>query len=278
MAETATAPSESTGTDNALILREDIGPVARLTLNRPSARNALSTTMMAALQDALTKVSEDRNISVVIIAANGPAFCAGHDLKELRAARTADNRPDQAFFSSLFEQCSELMLTIMRMRQPVIAQVEGMATAAGCQLVATCDLAVAASTAHFATPGVNIGLFCSTPMVAVSRNMPRKQVMDMLLTGEPIDAEAAQSYGLINRITEPEKVADDTLALAKQIAAKSPYVLEIGKRAFYEQLEMGVSEAYAHTAEVMTRNMMARDAEEGIGAFLDKRTPNWSGE
>ena len=275
-------PSYQTGNETAvaeeLVLREDADGIATLTLNRPKQRNALSRALMAALHERLDAVGQDPAIKVVIIAANGPAFCAGHDLKEIRAARGGGDKPDEAVFRALFEQCSQLMLAIQNLRQPVIARVEGMATAAGCQLVASCDLAVAGRSTHFATPGVNIGLFCSTPMVAVSRVMPRKQTMEMLLTGDPITAETAFAYGLINRIADDADVAAEAMALARKIADKSPYVLAIGKQAFYEQLEHGVVEAYAYTAEVMTRNMLARDAEEGIGAFVEKRPPVWQGQ
>ena len=263
--------------EEPLALRDDKDGITTITLNRPKARNALSRDLMAALQESLKAIHQDDNISVVILAANGPAFCAGHDLKEMRAERGDNEQPNEPFFRALFEQCSELMLSIQRLRQPVIAQIEGMATAAGCQLVASCDLAVAGQSAMFATPGVNIGLFCSTPMVAASRTMPRKQVMEMLLTGEPIDAETAKAYGLINRVVADDAVAGETRALADQIAAKSPYVLALGKRAFYEQLEHGIADAYAYTAEVMTQNMLARDAGEGINAFIDKRPPEWHG-
>ena len=272
------APLNDSNQAAPLVLRDDSGSIATITLNRPQARNALSRDLMAALQGALDRVHDDEAISVVILAAKGRAFCAGHDLKEMRAARGDGDKSAEPFFRALFEQCSELMLTIQRLRQPVIAQIEGMATAAGCQLVASCDLAVAAQSAKFATPGVNIGLFCSTPMVAVSRAMPRKPVMEMLLAGEPIDAETAKNYGLINRVVADDTVAQETRAMAEQIAAKSPYVLALGKQAFYEQLEHGISDAYAYTAEVMTRNMLARDAGEGISAFLDKRPPAWRGE
>lgn len=260
------------------LLYETEGSIAILTLNRPAQRNALSSQLMALLQKQLADIHENRDINVVVLRAHGPAFCAGHDLKELRAARTPGDRPDEAFFSRLFQQCSDLMLAIIRLRQPVIAEVHAMATAAGCQLVASCDLAVAAETARFATPGVNIGLFCSTPMVAVSRNMPRKQVLEMLLTGDPIDAQTALNHGLVNRVVASEDLHDSTMALARQIAGKSPYVLEIGKQAYYLQLERGIADAYDYCAAVMTRNMLARDAEEGIDAFVTKRQPVWRGE
>ncbi len=258
--------------DEALVLRQDANGVATLTLNRPKARNALSIALMEELQAGLDAVATDETVKLVVIACNGPGFCAGHDLKELRA------NPGRDFYERTFATCGKLMLTIMRLPQPVIARVHGIATAAGCQLVATCDLAVAAEDARFATPGVNIGLFCSTPMVALGRNVGRKQSMEMLLTGEMIDAETAVRIGLINRVAPVAGLDEAVAALAGTIAAKSPLVLKIGKEAFYRQLEMGVEAAYDYTAEVMTRNMLARDAEEGIDAFIEKRAPQWRGE
>ena len=254
------------------LLVETQDGVCRLTLNRPHARNALAVPLMAALIDAIAAVGEDASVRVVVIAGAGPGFCAGHDLKELRA------NPTRAFYDALFDQCSELMLAITRCPKPVIAQVHGVATAAGAQLVATCDLAVAAETARFATPGVNIGLFCSTPMVALSRAVPRKTAMEMLLTGDMIDAARAQAIGLINRVVADAALRAETDALARQIAGKSPLTLKIGKNAFYAQAEMGLDDAYAYAARVMTENMMARDAEEGIDAFIGKRHPVWRGE
>jgi enoyl-CoA hydratase/carnithine racemase len=254
------------------LLREDRGGgVARLTLNRSAARNSLSAALMSALQDEFDAIASDESVRVVVIAANGPAFCAGHDLKELRA------NPGRQFYEALFAQCSRLMLTITRLPKPVVARVHGMATAAGCQLVATCDLAVASTAAKFATPGVNIGLFCSTPMVALSRNVGRKQAMEMLLTGEAVGAEAARELGLVNRVVPPDELDATVDALAGGIAAKSPLTLAIGKEAFYRQLELGLADAYDYASEVMTRNMLARDAEEGIDAFLEKRAPSWQG-
>jgi len=208
----------------------------------------------------------------VILAGAGPAFCAGHDLKELRA-----NNYDKSYCQSLFDSCAEVMQAIIRLPKPVIAQVHGVATAAGCQLVASCDLAVAALDARFATPGVNIGLFCSTPMVALSRNVGRKAAMQMLLTGDLIDAPTALRFGLINETAAPDRLADRTLALARQLASKSPLTLAIGKEAFYRQAELPLAEAYAYTARAMVGNLQARDAQEGIGAFLDKRQPEWCG-
>jgi enoyl-CoA hydratase/carnithine racemase len=254
-----------------VLLRRDEGGVATLTLNRPEARNALSRALMTALEAELEAISCDTEVKVVVLGGSGPAFCSGHDLKELRAEST---RPA---FEALFAQCSRLMLAITRLPKPVIARVQGVATASGCQLVATCDLAVASATARFATPGVNIGLFCSTPMVALSRAVPRKRAMEMLLTGEAVTAEEAKEIGLINRVVPPEALEAAADELAREIAAKSPLVVAIGKEAFYRQIELGLAEAYAFAAEVMTRNMLAQDAEEGIDAFLEKRPPTWRG-
>jgi enoyl-CoA hydratase/carnithine racemase len=254
-----------------VLQRQDADGIALLTLNRPAARNALSMALMQALDAELQAIATDTAVNVVVIAGAGPAFCAGHDLRELRS------RPDRAAYDDVFGLCARLMLRVVRLPKPVIARVHGVATAAGCQLVASCDLAVAADTARFATPGVNIGLFCSTPMVALSRAVGRKAAMEMLLTGDPIDAARAREIGLVNRVV-PEAALDHAVAdLASQIAAKSPLTLAIGKEAFYHQAELGLDEAYRYAAEVMTRNMLARDATEGIDAFLDKRPPSWSG-
>ncbi|MCY4589263.1 MAG: enoyl-CoA hydratase [Alphaproteobacteria bacterium] len=258
--------------ETALVLRQDRDRVAWLTLNRPRAYNALSLELMAALQHELDTIAQDRMVRVVVIAGAGKGFCAGHDLKQMRA------NDSRAAHEAVFASCSRLMQTILRLPKPVIARVHGIATAAGCQLVATCDLAVAADTSRFATPGVNIGLFCSTPMVAVSRAVPRKRVMEMLLTGDMIDAETAAGYGLVNRVVPAGKLDEEVAALAGGIVAKSPLVLEIGKEAFYRQLEMPIEEAYDYASEVMTRNMLARDAAEGIDAFINRRDPVWSGE
>lgn len=256
-----------------ILLRQDTDGVATLTLNRPAARNALSVALMGALQDQIDAIRDDRSVKVVIVAANGPAFSAGHDLRELRA------NPGRGFYEALFDQCSRLMLSLIRLPKPVIAQVHGVATAAGCQLVATADLAVAAADARFATPGVNIGLFCSTPMVALTRAVGAKPAMEMLLTGDLIDAPTAKSYGLVNRVVPPAELAPATMALARQIASKSPLTLKIGKEAFYRQRELGVEQAYAYASRAMTENMMARDAEQGIDAFIAKKPqPDWQGE
>ena len=254
-----------------VLLRRDQDQVAYLTLNRAQARNALSVGLMAALEDALAAIAEDPGIHVLVIGGAGPAFCAGHDLRELRAST------DRAMMADLFAQCSRLMQRIVHLPKPVIARVHGVATAAGCQLVASCDLAVASETARFATPGVNIGLFCSTPMVALTRAVGRKAAMEMLLTGDLIDAARARELGLINRVVAEAELDGAVAALAGQIARKSPLTLAIGKAAFYRQAEMDLASAYQLASETMTRNMMARDAEEGIDAFLGKRAPVWTG-
>jgi len=252
-----------------ILLRQDDHGVARLTLNRPAARNALSLALMAALEAELDAIESDLRIRAVVLAGAGPAFCAGHDLRELHA----ETRP--AAHAALFEACSRLMQRIVDLRCPVIAQVHGVATAAGCQLVATCDLAVAAADARFATPGVNIGLFCSTPMVALSRAVGRKAAMAMLLTGEPVDAAEAQRIGLVNRVVPPAELAAAVDALAAAVAGKSGPTVALGKRAFYRQADMGLADAYAYASEVMATNMGLPDAGEGIGAFLEKRKPVW---
>jgi enoyl-CoA hydratase/carnithine racemase len=248
--------------------------VLRLTLNRPAARNALSMELMSSLIEALDQAAHDNACRVVVIAGAGPGFCAGHDLRELRAEA---NRPggQREAYERTFSLCGELMLKIVRLPKPVIAEVHGIATAAGCQLAATCDLAVAAEDARFATPGVNIGLFCSTPMVALTRAVGRKAAMEMLLTGELIGAEKALGLGLVNRVVPRSELRNAADALAHQIAAKSAFTVAIGKEAFYRQAELDLADAYRYTAEVMTRNMLAQDAAEGIDAFLEKRHPVW---
>lgn len=250
------------------------GAVAILTLNRPSARNALSLALIARLQQAIAASGTDVGTAAIIIAANGPVFSAGHDLKEMTGHR-ADADGGRAFFEATMSACSTLMQTIVACPKPVIAAVQGMATAAGCQLVATCDLAVAADSAHFGTPGVNIGLFCSTPMVALSRNVPRKQAMEMLLLGESMSAADAERYGLINRSVPPDCVMPEALAMAERIASKSKATVAIGKAAFYHQVELQLDDAYAYAAAVMVDNMMRADANEGICAFVEKRSPVW---
>lgn len=250
------------------LLRQDQDGIVRLTLNRPAARNALSVALMTALEGALADIAADRSVRVVVLAGAGPAFCAGHDLRELRGL-------DRAAQAALFTQCSRLMQAIIKLRVPVIASVHGVATAAGCQLVATCDLAVAADSARFATPGVNIGLFCSTPMVALSRAVGRKAAMEMLLTGDMIDAPRAAALGLINRCVPEAELDAAVQALAAHIARKSAATVAIGKPAFYAQAEMTLADAYAYAAETMALNLAERDAAEGIDAFLDKRQPHW---
>jgi enoyl-CoA hydratase/carnithine racemase len=252
-----------------ILLRSDENGVCTLTLNRPAARNALSMALMQELQSALDTVANDPSVRVVVLAAAGPAFCAGHDMRELRANPTGD------FYRRMFETCSALMLTITRLPQPVIAKVHAMASAAGCQLAATADLAIASDGAAFATPGVHIGLFCSTPMVPISRKIGRKAMMEMLLTGDPVDAAEAHRTGLINRVIPADRLDAEVSALAAKIASKSSHTLKVGKEAFYNQLEMGLEDAYAYCGGVMAENMTAADAEEGIDAFLEKRAPVW---
>jgi enoyl-CoA hydratase/carnithine racemase len=256
----------------ALVLRETTNAIAILTLNRPDARNSLSAAMIVALGEAFDAIGRDRAIRTVVLAANGPAFSAGHDLKEL-AQRRSDPDRGRAFFTQVMTACSEVMQQIVRLPQPVIAAVHATATAAGCQLVASCDLAVASTAARFATPGVNIGLFCSTPMVALSRNVSRKHAMEMLLTGDLISAEDAARIGLVNRVVAAGSEREEALALARRIAAKSSHVVKIGKEAFYRQAELDLAAAYAYASNVMVENMLARDAEEGIAAFVEKRPP-----
>jgi enoyl-CoA hydratase/carnithine racemase len=257
-----------------VLLQERAENIAVLTLNRSAARNSLSETLLKALSTALREIATDRSVRAVVLAANGPAFCAGHDLKELTSRRTdADGGRD--YFRHIMTTCSGMMQQIVTLPQPVVAAVQGVATAAGCQLVASCDLAVASTAAKFATPGVDIGLFCSTPMVALSRNVPRKHAMQMLLTGEMVEAEEARRLGLVNRVVAPGEEREAALALAQTVASKSSHTLKVGKEAFYRQIEMGLAEAYAYASEVMTENMMARDAEEGICAFIEKRDPKW---
>jgi enoyl-CoA hydratase/carnithine racemase len=256
-----------------LVLAARDGFALKLTLNRAAARNALSEGLMAALQAALDAAAKDDS-RVIVLAADGPAFCSGHDLKEMTAHRAAADG-GKAAFAAVFAQCSRLMQTIVRHPKPIIAQVQGIATAAGCQLVASCDLAVASAKARFATPGVNIGLFCSTPMVALSRNVSRKHAMEMLLTGETISAEEALRIGLVNRVVAHEALEAETVALAQQIASKPRATVKIGKEAFYRQLEMPLSDAYDYASRVMTENMLHAEAREGICAFVEKRDPKW---
>ncbi|MDD9903303.1 MAG: enoyl-CoA hydratase [Rhodospirillaceae bacterium] len=267
MAQTAAA----TDTDAPILLREDADGVAYLTFNRPRARNALSLEMLGEMNDALDAIKDDKSIRAVVIAGNGPAFCAGHDIRQLRA------NAERTYYEETMAACAQMMLGVMRLPQPVIARVQGIATAAGCQLVATCDLAVAAEDAQFATPGVHIGLFCSTPMVALSRNVGRKEAMEMLVLGDPVTAARAKEMGLVNAVV-PEAELDAKIAeMTGKITSKSSLTIAIGKEAFYRQLENGVEDAYAYASEVMVQNMMAEDAEEGMGAFIEKREPVWRG-
>jgi enoyl-CoA hydratase/carnithine racemase len=268
------AAARASETIAPVLLRERDGAIAILVLNRPQARNSLSEALLNALSAAFAEIATDKTIRAVVLAANGPAFCAGHDLKEL-TARRGDFDGGRTYFKHIMTDCSAMMQQIVNLPQPVIAAVQGIASAAGCQLVASCDLAIASSAAKFATPGVDIGLFCSTPMVALSRNVARKHAMEMLLTGDMFAAEDAARIGLINRVVAPGEERKAALALAKEIASKSSYVLKIGKQAFYRQAEVGLAEAYNFASEVMTENMMARDAEEGICAFIEKRDPTW---
>jgi len=261
-------------TSPPILLREEAGSIAILTLNRPEARNSLSEALLAALGDAFTEIAHEQSVRAVVLAANGPAFSAGHDLKELKSHRSDSDR-GRAYFKYIMEMCSTVMQQIVNLPQPVAAAVQGVATAAGCQLVASCDLAVASAAAKFATPGVNIGLFCSTPMVALSRNVARKHAMEMLLTGDMISAEDALRIGLVNRVVAPGNEREEALAFGRKIAAKSAYAVKIGKKAFYQQLEGGLKDAYRYATEVMVENMLARDVEEGIDAFLEKRAPKW---
>jgi enoyl-CoA hydratase/carnithine racemase len=251
------------------------GTTAVLTLARPETRNSLSEAMLAALQGAIDAASADTGVRAIVLTAKGPVLSGGHDLKELTRHRS-DPDGGRAFTECLMRACSDLMQSLVRCPKPVIAAVEGIATAAGCQLVATCDLAVASETARFATPGVNIGLFCSTPMVALSRNLPRKRAMEMLLIGDTLSAREAAEYGLVNRVVPPGTALEAALELARTVALKSPAAVEIGKQAFYRQLEMGLAEAYDYAARVMVENMMHAESKEGIDAFLDKRAPDWS--
>lgn len=258
----------------AILVRENNGPVALLTLNRPSARNSLSEALLVALGDAFAAIAKDDSVRAVVLAANGPAFCAGHDLKELAARRT-DADGGRAYFQHIMTTCSAMMQQIVTLPQPVIAAVQGVASAAGCQLVASCDLAIASVHAGFATPGVDIGLFCSTPMVALSRNVPRKHAMEMLLKGDIITAEKAAAIGLVNEVVPAGQERTTALEWARTFASKSSPVIGIGKAAFYRQLEMPLQQAYDYASRVMTENMMLRDAEEGICAFIEKRDPTW---
>jgi enoyl-CoA hydratase/carnithine racemase len=261
-------------TDQPLVLTALEDNVLTITLNRPGARNALSRDLMQSLLLALDEAAQNKSVKVIVLDAAGTVFCAGHDLKEM-TARRADVDNGLGFYRELFAECSHLMQAIVHHPVPVIAKVQGIATAAGCQLVASCDLAVAANNVRFATPGVNIGLFCSTPMVALSRNLSRKAAMEMLLTGDFVDANGAKALGLVNRVVAPENLDTETDALAKLIASKPIATLRWGKEAYYRQLELGLTSAYDYVGEVMVQNMMHEEAAEGIGAFLEKRPPKW---
>ncbi|MEW6769536.1 MAG: enoyl-CoA hydratase [Pseudomonadota bacterium] len=261
-------------TASSPLLRETLGHIAVLTLDAPASRNALSEAMIAALHAELNSIRDDKNIRAVVIAAKGPAYSSGHDLKEL-TARRADPDRGRAYFAQMMNSCSAMMQAIVNLPKPVIAAVQGVATAAGCQLVASCDLAVASEKAEFGTPGIDIGLFCSTPMVAMSRNVPRKQAMHMLLTGDHVSAQRARELGLVNDVVPAGQERQAAIDLANRVAKKSAYTLKIGKEAFYRQAEMKLADAYAYASQVMTENMMARDAEIGIGAFIEKRDPKW---
>ena len=264
--------------NGSLILRADTDGIAVLTLNAPKSINALSEAMLAALSETFDAIAADRSVKVVILRSGGNHFCSGHNLKEM-TERRADDDGGVQYFQELFAKCSAMMLRVVRLPQPVIAEVRGIATAAGCQLVASCDLAVAAEDATFATSGVNIGLFCSTPMVALARNVPRKMAMEMLLLGEFLPATRVAEMGLLNRVVPLAELEKETMEMARIIADKSPVAVKIGKRAFYEQLEMPLEQAYAFAGRTMAENMMAKDAEAGIGAFTRKDPmPDWTGE
>ena len=260
---------------SGLVIAARDGGVLRLTLNDPASRNSLSEVMMAELQAALDAAAAEPSVRVIVLAATGPAFSSGHNLKEI-TARRADADKGAAYFASLFDTCARLMISVVKCPKPVIAEVAGLASAAGCQLVASCDLAIAANTARFCTPGVNIGLFCSTPMVALARNVSSKHAMEMLLTGDVFEAEDAFRMGLVNRVVPANELSETVSAMAAKIASKSMVTVRTGKEAFYRQLDLPLEEAYAFTARVMTENLLQRDAEEGISAFIAKRPPQWN--
>lgn len=268
------SPAPFAAAGGAIVRRYDNEGIALVELNRPDARNSLSAAMLQALGETLAAIADDRQVRAVVLAANGPGFCAGHDLKEITEHRK-DSDGGRAYTRDLMTRCSALMQSIHAMPQPVIAAIEGPASAAGCQLVATCDLAIASTSAKFATPGVHIGLFCSTPMVALSRNVAPKHAMEMLLTGDLISADEALRFGLVNRVVTAGRARDEAFSWARKITSKSALVLKIGKRAFYRQLDMTLPDAYRYANEVMLENMVVRDAAEGISAFVEKRTPTW---
>jgi enoyl-CoA hydratase/carnithine racemase len=267
-------PTANIAVDAPVLLREREKDVAILVLNRPDVRNSLSEAMLIALSSALGDIAADNTVRAVVLAANGPAFCAGHDLKEL-TSRRSDADAGRAYFHHIMTMCSDMMQQIVHLPQPIIAAVQGVATAAGCQLVASCDLAVASRNAKFATPGVAIGLFCSTPMVALSRNVARKHAMEMLLTGDAASVDDAYRIGLVNRVVDSGAEREEALVFARKIAKKSSHIVKIGKKGFYRQAEMNLADAYQYASEVMVENLMARDAEEGLKAFIDKREPKW---
>lgn len=260
---------------NSPLLSARDGGVLRLTLDDPASRNSLSEAMMTALTRSLEAAADDRSVRVIVLSGHGPAFCSGHNLKEI-SARRGDADKGAAYFAALFDDCAQLMMGIVNNPKPVIAEVAGLASAAGCQLVASCDLAVAADTASFCTPGVNIGLFCSTPMVALSRNLGAKHAMEMLLTGDTFGAADACRMGLVNRVAPSNELSETVSALAAKIASKSMVTVRTGKQAFYRQRDLPLAEAYAYAARVMTENLLQRDAEEGIAAFIAKRPPSWT--
>jgi len=270
--ETSVQTSASVATPDPILLRQDAGGIATLTLNRPQHYNALSSALLAELQAAVDAIARDASVRVVVIAGAGKAFCAGHDLKELRAHH------DRTFIRDVFQRCSHLMLSLTRLPQPVIARAHGIVAAAGCQLVAQCDLAVAADDARFATSGINVGLFCATPSVPLSRNIPRKQAMAMLMTGDFIDAQTALAHGLVNRVTPSPQLDAEISKLAQAIIAKTPVAVAVGKKLFYDQLDAGLEQAYELATEAMVCNMMTEDAAEGIDAFMRKRKPQWKGK
>ncbi len=262
---------------NILIKEKSEKGVLRLTMNNSDQKNPLSESMMSMLMDEIKAASSDQSIRVIVLAANGNVFSSGHDLKEITAARESEDK-GKVYFANLFDYCSSLMQLIVNTSQPVIAEVDGVATAAGCQLVASCDLALASHESRFATPGVNLGLFCSTPMVALSRNVNKKNAMEMLLTGDFISAEKAKEIGLINNAVPKEDLTSEVDRLAEKIASKSTMTVATGKRAFYAQAEMDLSDAYEYTSKTMTDNLLKNDAKEGIDAFLEKRSPDWKDE
>ena len=255
----------------------EVGGILCLTLDDPKRRNTLSEAMLAALGEAFDAASDNEEVRVIILAASGPVFCAGHDLKEMSAGRQNADR-GRSYFTKILHQCSSFMQKIVTCPKPVIAEIDGVATAAGCQLVASCDLAVASDTAQFCTPGVHIGLFCSTPMVALSRNLANKNAMEMLLTGDMVSSSRAMEIGLVNRVVPSAELRATSMAFAKNIASKSSLTVATGKRAFYQQKEMDLAAAYNFASEIMVDNMLARDAEEGIAAFVEKRAPDWRDE